>query len=117
MIKFGRPEWSGFGSDAVPSVGGPYLFYPGGEECLEERGFGFAGDDGGFDFREAGFFEEAVEFDFGEAEPDVSVEFAGLFLGVVEQVEDHNTASGSEDAVGCVDRALGSGCVVERLAE
>lgn len=93
------------------------LLHPGGEEGLEERGFGFAGNDRGFDFREAGFFEEAVEFDFGEAEPDVSVESAGLFLGVVEQIEDHHTASGFEDAVGGVDRALGSGCVVERLAE
>ena len=78
---------------------------------------GFAGDGGDFDFGEAGFLEEGVEGAFFETEPDIGVEFAGLFEGVFVEVEDEELAAGAEDAEGLVDGGLGVLGVMERLGE
>ena len=78
---------------------------------------GFAVDDGDLDGGEAGVFDEAEEFDFGEAEPDIGVEVAGLFEVVFEEIEDDDAAAWAGDAEGFADGGVGAGGVVEGLAE
>ena len=84
---------------------------------MEERRLAFARDDRGFDSGKTGFFEHLLEFDFGESQPDMAVEFAGLLVRVAEQVEDQNPAAGAQDFMGRLQGALRSGCVVEGLTE
>ena len=75
------------------------------------------GDGGDFDLFEAGFFEEAVQGVFFETQPDVGVEFTGLFESVALEVKNQDLAAGTKDAAGFIDcflRVLG---VVQRLAE
>ena len=52
-----------------------------------------------------------------EAEPDVGVEFAGFFKGMLGEVEDEDLAAGLQDAVSFFDGALGVLGVMEGLAE
>ena len=80
-------------------------------------GFVFAVDGGDIGGAEAGFAEEVEEFDVGEAEPDVGVEFAGLFEGMALEVEDDDASAGFEDAGGFVDGLLRMDGVMETLAE
>ena len=88
-----------------------------GHEGLEVRCGGFAVDDGDLDGGEACVFDEAEEFDFGEAEPDIGVEVAGLFEVVFEEIEDDDAAAWAGDAEGFADGGVGAGGVVEGLAE
>ena len=53
------------------------------EEGFEEGLAGFFGDGGDVHLLEAGFLEEDVEGVFFKAEPDVGVELAGFFEGVL----------------------------------
>ena len=76
-----------------------------------------AGDGGDFHFREAGFFQEGVEGAFLEAEPDVGVELAGFFEGMLVEVEDQDLAAGLQDPERLVDGGLRMLGVVERLAQ
>ena len=43
---------------------------------------------------EASLAEEIDDFDLGEAEPDVGIEFPCLFEGVALKIEDYDAASG-----------------------
>ena len=88
-----------------------------GHEGLEVGFVWFAIDDGGVDIDESGFFEHVDEIDFGEAEPDVGVEFACFFELVFEEVEDEDAAVGAEDAACLGEGAFGVDGVVEGLAE
>ena len=81
------------------------------------RGLGFFRDGGDLDFGEAGFFQEAVEGAFLETEPDIGVEFARFFEGVLVEIEDEHLAAGAENAVGFVHGGLRMLGVVERLRE
>ena len=76
----------------------------------------FIGDQS-FDIRETGFFEHGGELAFGEAEPAVGVEFAGLGECVLEKIENDDAAARSEHLIGGIDGALWVFCVVEGLAE
>ena len=80
-------------------------------------GFVFAVDGGDVGGAESGFFQKVEELDVGEAEPDVGVEFAGLFEGMALQVEDNDAAAGFEYAGGFVDGLLRMDGVMETLAE
>lgn len=88
-----------------------------GEECFEVRGLILAIDDTDFDAGEAGFFEPQVHVAFGEAEPAVTVEIAGLFELVLGEIEDHELAAGFEDLEGAGEGLRGIGGVVKGLTE
>lgn len=87
------------------------------EDGLQVGGFLFAVDGGDVGGAEAGLLEEVQKLDLGEAEPDVGVEFAGLFEGMALEVEDDDAAAGLQYTKGFVDGLLGVEGVVERLAE
>jgi len=74
-------------------------------------------DDGGFDGGEFFLFQHVGQFGFGEAEPGVGVEFAGLVEAVLVEVEDDEGAAGFEDAVCFAEGAGGMFGVVEGLGE
>lgn len=82
------------------------LLHPARQQCFEVRFGGFAGDGGDFDLFEAGFFQETVQRAFFETEPDVGVDLAGFFEGVVLEVENQNLAAGTKNAVRFIDRFL-----------
>ncbi len=48
---------------------------------------------------EPGAFEELVQFQLAEAQPEVRVEFARLLEPVRQQVEDHQPPAGLQDRV------------------
>ena len=81
------------------------------------RGLILAIDDTDFDAGEAGFFEPQVHVAFGEAEPAVTVEIAGLFELVLGEIEDHELAAGFEDLEGAGEGLRGMRGVVKGLAE
>lgn len=66
---------------------------------------------------ETGVFEEAVDFHFSEAEPDVGIEFAGLFEVVFQKIEDDDAPAWTGDAEGLTDSMCGLLRVVEGLTE
>lgn len=58
-----------------------------------------------------------MEFDLGEAQPDMPVEFAGLLMRVAQQVENQDAPAGFEDFASGIQSLLGNGCMVQCLAE
>lgn len=98
------------------------LGFDGGTCCYCEEGlkFGlgfFLISDDGFDFGEAGGFQHRGQAAFGEAEPAICVECAGLGELVLEEIEDDDAAAGLENFEGCVDGCLRIFCMMEGLAE
>ena len=77
----------------------------------------FAVDGEDLDAAKASGAEEAIEFHFGEAEPDVGVEFASFFKGMTLEVEDHEAAAGLQNLVGGGDGFGGMQGVMEALAQ
>ena len=77
----------------------------------------FAIHDGGFDFLEAGAFQEIGDLDFSESEVGVGVEFVGLVEGVLEKIKNDEAPARLEDAVGFAKGLFGIGRVVKRLTE
>ncbi len=94
---------------------------PSAARAAREQGFKigllvFAGDNRDLDLLETGFLQEAVERAFPESEPDVGVEFPGLFKAVLFQVEHEQMAAGAQDARGFVDGGLRMLRVVQACA-
>ena len=58
-----------------------------------------------------------MEFHAGEPQPDVGVEFLRLLVGMACKVEDQDAAARPENPEGTLDGPLGTGGVMERLAE
>ena len=62
-------------------------------------------------------FQEALQIEFGETEPEVRIHFAGFLEVVSVQVEDGGAAARFENSPRFGDGALGVRRVVQRLAE
>jgi hypothetical protein len=69
-----------------------------GEQGFEIGLGGFLRDGGDLNFGEPGFFQEGMESALFETEPNIGVELAGLFEGVLVEIEDEELAAGAEDA-------------------
>ena len=76
----------------------------------------FAVDGEDLDASKASAAEEAIEFHFGEAEPDVGVEFASFFKGMTLEVENYESAAGLQNLVGGGYGFSGMQGVMEALA-
>src|SRR5206468_11772352 len=76
-----------------------------------------AGHDADFAFLESRRFEPAMQFTLGKAQPAVAVKLAGLLEVVAEQIENHDLATGLDDAVNGRQRAGGILRVMERPAQ
>ena len=87
------------------------------QDRLKIRRLLLAGHDTDFGIAEPDFLEHGVEFNTGEAEPDVGVEFLGLFVGVDGEVEDQDATARFEDPEGALHSPLRSGRMMKRLAE
>ena len=88
-----------------------------GEQGLKVGRLFFAIDEGGRWLLKTYFFQESAEMNFGEAKVDIVIEFTGLFEAVLQQVEDHEGASGFEDAMRFGKSGGGILGVVKRLRE
>ena len=60
----------------------------------------FAVDGEDLDAAKTSAAEEAIKLHFGKTEPDVGVEFAGLFEGMALEVENYESAAGLQNLVG-----------------
>ena len=58
-----------------------------------------------------------LQFDLGEAEPDVGIELTGLFMAVAREVENDDPASVAKDAIRGAHSFLRTRSMMERLAE
>src|SRR5438067_4148806 len=81
------------------------------------RALFLARDDGHFDLFEPGGFKKLMELHFAKAEPVIRVKLASALETVAEQIQDHDPAALSQDAVSAGDRALGMDRVMQGLAE
>ena len=81
------------------------------------RRFAFTVHHRDFDVLKSRLAEKASDLDFGEAEPQIRVQFPRLFIAVPHQIQDDDPAARLENPKGFGNRALGVPGVVQCLAE
>src|SRR5262245_48857748 len=93
------------------------LLLPAREQGFEMRRLFFAGDHTDFDFFETGRFEPLVQITFGKTQPAVAVELVSTVKFVLQQVKDHDLATGFEHVVSGGDGFGRFFCVMQRLTQ
>ena len=67
------------------------------------RALRFARDDAHIDLLKASFFQKAMQLHFAEAEPVISIQLAGAFKLMAEQIENHETSAAFQNPMRCRD--------------